>query len=194
MTDKLILFDQLVQEIRSCTRCDLPMGPNPVIQVSPKARLLIVGQAPGIRVHESGIPFNDPSGDRLRQWLNIEREQFYDPESIAIVPMGFCYPGTGKNGDLPPLPLCAELWRKRLLEKLDNVELTLVIGQYAQAWHLNKKTKTSVTAIVKSWRDYIPDVIPLPHPSPRNNRWLKTNPWFELEVVPYIQKRVRSLI
>jgi len=187
-------FDKLVQDIRSCTRCDLPMGPNPVIQVSQKSRLLIVGQAPGIRVHKTGIPFDDPSGDRLRTWLGIDRNQFYDTDLIAIVPMGFCYPGTGKNGDLPPLPLCADTWRKILLEKLNEIELTLVIGQYAQAWHLDKKPNTTLTSIVKSWREYLPDVIPLPHPSPRNNRWLKNNPWFELEVIPYLRKRVRSLI
>ena len=186
-------FATLVNQIGKCTLCDLPMGPKPVIQVSKNARILIVGQAPGIRVHESGIPFNDPSGDRLRQWLGMTPDQFYDKNKVAIVPMGFCYPGTGKNGDLPPRPLCADTWRRHLLDQLTKVELTVVIGKYAQEWHLDSPS-SAVTVIVKNWRDLAPTIIPLPHPSPRNNRWLKTNPWFEAEVLPYLRNRVSTIL
>ncbi len=150
---------------------------------------MIAGQAPGSRVHESGVPFDDPSGDRLRDWMGIERDMFYDPTKIAILPMGFCYPGTGSSGDLPPIPLCADTWRKRLLEQLEEVRLTLVIGQYAQHWHLNKVEK-NLTATVKAWENYGPSQIPLPHPSPRNNIWLKKNPWFEGRLVPVLKGRI----
>jgi len=154
---------------------------------------LVVGQAPGRRVHETGLPFNDPSGDRLRQWMGITRESFYDERKLAILPMGFCYPGTGKSGDLPPRPECAPAWRKALLERLSNIGLTLVIGQYAHAWHL-PGAKKSVTENVQNWRKYWPDVLPMPHPSPRNNLWLRRNPWFEEEVIPELQERVSSLL
>lgn len=158
------------------------------------SKVLIVGQAPGRRVHESGLPFDDPSGVRLRAWLGANEGEFYDPNLFAIVPMGFCFPGTGSSGDLPPRPECAETWREQVMAHLTRVELTVVIGQYAQAYHLEGPRKRSVTEVVASWRDHWPDVIPLPHPSPRNNRWLKNNGWFEQEVVPALQKQVRCLI
>lgn len=188
-------FDQLVQQVRACTLCKdvLPEGPRPVVQLSRSSRILVVGQAPGRKVHETGIPFNDPSGDRLRQWMGVDREQFYNEQQVAILPMGFCFPGTGKSGDLPPRPECAETWREALLARLDKVELTLVIGQYAQAWHLPDSRK-SVTDNVKAWREYWPGLLPMPHPSPRNIRWLKSNPWFEQEVIPRLQARIRELL
>lgn len=164
----------LLAEVRSCTICEepLPLGPRPVLQLHPKSRILIAGQAPGKRVHESGVPFDDPSGDRLRDWMGVTRETFYDQKKIAILPMGFCYPGTGKSGDLPPRPECAEAWREPLLQELKNVRLTLVIGQYALKYHL-PEAKGSLTSVVKEWKSYFPEILPLPHPSPRNNIWLK---------------------
>ncbi len=181
-------FRTLSKQIRQCTLCEpaLPQGANPVFSASPDARILVVGQAPGIRVHRSGIPFDDPSGVRLREWLGVSRETFYDPSHFAILPMGFCYPGTGKSGDLPPRPECAEAWRERLLSSLRQVELTLVIGQYAQRWHLPQVQK-NLTETVRAWRDYGPGIVPLPHPSPRNNIWLKRNPWFSEYLLPSLK-------
>lgn len=186
---------QLLSDVLACTLCSdkLPLGPRPVLQFSPDARILIAGQAPGRKVHETGIPFNDASGDRLRHWLGIDREQFYDAGKIAILPMGFCYPGTGKSGDLPPRPECAEAWREQLLAQLEQLELTLVIGRYALAYHL-PECKGSVTDAVTAWQDYWPTVLPMPHPSPRNQRWLKQNPWFEQQVLPALQQRVSQLL
>jgi len=186
-------LEQLTVEIRACTLCAhaLPMGPRPVLQVSESARILIVGQAPGIRVHQTGVPFDDPSGNRLRAWMGIDKNVFYDAEKIAIVPMGFCYPGTGKSGDLPPRPECAPTWRAKLLDQLPQISLTLVIGQYAQAWHLGRLAKDNLTETVKAWQEFGRNVIPLPHPSPRNNIWLKKNPWFEQEVIAALQQQVR---
>lgn len=185
----------LLKKVRACTLCteSLPLGPRPVVQFDPKARILIVGQAPGRRVHVTGIPFNDPSGDRLRIWTGLSRETFYDPEQVALLPMGFCYPGTGKSGDLPPRPECATTWRKPLLDKLTNLKLTLIIGQYAHAWHLPHE-KGTLTDTVKRWRDYAPALIPLPHPSPRNNLWLRRNPWFDAELVPELQRYVQAAL
>ena len=186
-------LNSLCREIKRCTLCgeSLPLGPNPVFAVGRKAKILIAGQAPGIRVHETGVPFNDPSGDRLREWMGVDRDIFYDPEKIALVPMGFCYPGTGKSGDLPPRPECARTWRQPLLDQLSNVRLTLAIGQYAIKWHLGGKRKPTLTETVRRWSDYGPDILPLPHPSPRNNIWLKKNPWFEEEVLPVLRERVK---
>jgi uracil-DNA glycosylase len=185
-------FQNLAAEIRSCTICraHLPLGPRPVFQIHPAAKILVVGQAPGRRVHETGIPFNDPSGVRLRQWMGIDENVFYSPEHIALLPMGFCYPGTGKSGDLPPRPECAEKWRARILKSLVNIKLTLVIGQYAHAWHLQDRQKDTLTETVRNWKDYGPDLVPLPHPSPRNNIWLKKNSWFETDLVPKLRQRV----
>ena len=186
----------LAQEIRACTLCSayLPLGPRPIIQVNHSAKILIVGQAPGSQVHETGIPFDDPSGNRLREWMGIDKSVFYDELKLAIVPMGFCFPGTGKSGDLPPRLECAETWRKKLLNELPQISLTLVIGQYAQAWHLGQLVKENLTETVKAWKEFGPEIIPLPHPSPRNNIWLKKNPWFEQEVLPKLQAKVKSIL
>jgi uracil-DNA glycosylase len=186
----------LLQEVRACTLCadHLPHGPRPVLQAHARARILIAGQAPGSKVHASGVPFDDASGERLRQWTGLSREQFYDPQLVAILPMGFCYPGTGNSGDLPPRRECAPQWRERLLQALPRIELTLVIGQYAMAWHLPHTTTSNLTETVRAWRNHAPAVLPLPHPSPRNNIWLKANPWFEREVVPALQERVLALV
>lgn len=188
-------FESLLAKVRACEICkeSLPYEPRPVVQLDPESRILIVGQAPGSKVHQSGIPFDDASGQRLRDWLGISREDFYNPKKVAILPMGFCYPGTGKSGDLPPRPECAPKWREELLAQLEVVELTIVIGQYAQAYHL-EGAKRSVTEHVQRWREYWPKVVPLPHPSPRNNRWLKNNPWFEAELVPELKKQVAALL
>jgi len=188
-------FLSLLTEVRACTICDahLPLGPRPVLQLHPKARILIVGQGPGRKVHESGIPFDDASGNRLRKWLGVTREVFYDPKQLAILPMGFCYPGTGKTGDLPPRPECAPAWRERLLRSLRNLELTLVIGQYAQAYHL-ADARSLLTENVRGWREYWPGTVPLPHPSPRNNIWLRRNPWFEAELLPVLRKRIAAVL
>ena len=185
-------FNRILREVRACTLCasHLPLTPNPVVQLHPNAQILIAGQAPGRKVHDSGIPFNDVSGQRLREWMGVESELFYNPEKVAILPMGFCYPGTGISGDLPPRPECAVQWRDRLLEQLPNIRLTLLIGQYAQNWHLGSNKKANLTETVKAWQEYWPSVLPLPHPSPRNNRWLKNNPWFETDVVPALQQKI----
>jgi uracil-DNA glycosylase len=189
-------FAELVRQVRACQICRevLPHEPRPVIQLSRSSKNLVAGQAPGRRVHETGLPFNDPSGDRLRQWMGVTRDTFYDEQKLAILPMGFCYPGKGKSGDLPPRPECAPAWREALLARLESVELTLVIGQYAHAWHLDGARK-SVTDNVRNWRQYWPrNIVPMPHPSPRNNLWLRRNPWFEQEVVPAVQARVVELL
>ena len=188
-------FTQLLRSVRDCRICEesLPLGPRPVLQVDPKARILIAGQAPGRRVHESGIPFDDPSGDRLRKWLGLSREVFYDPAKVAILPMGFCYPGTGKSGDLPPRPECADAWRDKLLRVLQHIELTLVIGIYAQRWHLPHMHR-NLTETVRAWEEYGPAVIPLPHPSPRNNIWLKKNPWFADSLLPTLKEKAREAL
>jgi len=186
----------LLKEVRACTLCKehLPLGPRPVVQAHQNARILIAGQAPGTKVHQTGIPFNDASGDRLRDWMGIDREIFYDATRIAIVPMGFCFPGTGKSGDLPPRKECAPAWRDQLLAQLPNIQLTLVIGQYALAWHLHDNSNTSVTQHVLDWRKNWPELLPLPHPSPRNNIWLKRNPWFSEEVLPVLKEQVAAIL
>ena len=188
-------IEALLNEVRACTICasHLPHGVRPVVQLHPSARLLIAGQAPGRKVHASGIPFDDVSGDRLRDWLGVTRDVFYNPELVALLPMGFCYPGTGKSGDLPPRPECAPAWRAQLLDILENLQLTLVIGQYAHAYHLDAP-KSTLTENVQAWRNYSPDVVPLPHPSPRNNLWLRRNPWFETELLPSLRQRVAEVL
>ena len=187
------MLEALLNEIRQCRLCepDLLLGARPIIQASSKAKLLIIGQAPGTKVHQTGIPWNDPSGDRLRSWLNIEASTFYDANKIAIMPMGLCYPGKGKGGDLPPRKECAPLWHDDVLKLLPNISMTLLVGQYAQAHYLKDKPRT-LTETVRSWQKWAPDYLPLPHPSPRNTLWLKRNPWFESEVVPFIQKYVHK--
>ena len=186
-------FTKLQREIRACTICaeHLPLGPRPVFQISRTARILIAGQAPGSKVHASGIPFDDASGDRLRDWLGLDHETFYDANRVAILPMGFCYPGTGKSGDLPPRPECSATWREKILRELSAVKLTLVIGQYAMAWHFGSRAKATLTETVQAWREYQPKLWPMPHPSPRNNIWLKKNPWFAREVLPELRRQVK---
>lgn len=185
----------LIQQVRACRVCEaaLPHQPRPVLQIDHQAKILVAGQAPGRKVHESGIPFNDASGERLREWMGVSKSTFYDSSKIAILPMGFCYPGTGKSGDNPPRPECAKLWRAQLLTELNQVQLTLAIGQYAHAYHLQERAQ-SVTENVKAWQRYWPNLIPLPHPSPRNNLWLRRNPWFEKEVIPNLQQRIQSIL
>ncbi|HLO64755.1 MAG TPA: uracil-DNA glycosylase family protein [Azonexus sp.] len=184
----------LLEEIHRCQLCaeHLPLGARPVLQAAPGAKILVACQAPGRKVHATGIPFDDASGARLREWLGVSPETFYDPARIAILPMGFCYPGTGRSGDLPPRPVCATTWQQPLLTHLKDIELTLVIGQYALAYHL--PGKGSLTEAVRHWRDAWPEILPLPHPSPRNNIWLKRNPWFAQEVLPTLRQRVAELL
>lgn len=186
---------ETVSEIKKCQRCidHLPRGPKPILQLHQDARILIAGQAPGRHAHEAGIPFADASGERLRKWLKLPPHIFYDPTRIAILPMGFCYPGTSKSGDLPPRPECASTWRSQILQQLHNVQLTLVIGQYAKAYHLPDATG-SLTEIIQRWHDTWPQRLCLPHPSPRNNLWLKRNPWFEAELLPVLQNRIADLL
>lgn len=185
----------LLTDVRACTLCaaHLPLGPRPVVQIHASARILVAGQAPGRKVHASGIPFDDASGERLRDWLGVTRETFYDPKQFAILPMGFCYPGTGTSGDLPPRPECAPAWRQKLLSHVPKLELSLLIGQYAQAYHL-PGARTSLTELVQAWREHWPKVVPLPHPSPRNNIWLKRNPWFGDKLLPVLRKRVAQVL
>jgi uracil-DNA glycosylase len=186
----------LLREVRRCEICadHLPAGPRPIISAHESARILVIGQAPGRRVHESGIPWDDPSGERLREWLGVTRKQFYDPKQLALVPMGFCYPGKGSSGDLPPRPECAETWHEELLERMPQVKLTLLLSQYAHARYLGDRRKATLTDTVKAWKEYRPRVIPLPHPSPRNNIWLKKNPWFAEQVLPYLRRRVKQVL
>jgi uracil-DNA glycosylase len=189
-------LQRLLREVRACTVCahHLPFPPRPVLRAGSTARLLVVGQAPGRKVHETGIPWNDPSGDRLRLWLGLSREQFYDESRIAIIPTGFCYPGKGAHGDLPPRPECAPLWHPKLRAALPHIQLTLLIGIFAQAYYLGARAKKSLAETVAAWREYEPEFVPLPHPSPRNVRWFKTHPWFEREVLPELKQRVAALL
>lgn len=190
-------LEALLAKVRACKACvkELPLGPRPVLRAQGTARVLIVGQAPGIKVHQTGIPWNDPSGDRLRQWLNLDRAMFYDESRIAIIPMGLCYPGrAARGGDQPPRSECAGLWFERLLACLPGIELTLLIGSYAQRWYLGERVKATLTETVRAWREYSPQYIPAPHPSFRNNFWLRQNPWFEQEVVPSMRARVHALL
>lgn len=182
---------------RACRLCDgkLLLGPRPVLRASETARLLIVGQAPGTRVHLTGLPFNDPSGDRLRAWLQVDRETFYDERRIAIIPAGLCYPGRdAKGGDLPPVPECGPLWHPRLRPLLPQIELTLLVGGYAQRLYLGPRVKPTLTQTVAAFRDYLPELLALPHPSWRNTGWLKRQPWFETDVLPELRRRVRELV
>ncbi len=192
MTESL---SDVITNIRDCSHCQahLPLGCRPVIRGQSSARLLIIGQAPGAKVHASGIPWDDASGERLRRWLNLADDVFYDEQKVAIMPMGFCYPGKGKSGDLPPRPECAPMWHGPVLAQLPNVQLTLLIGSYAQQYYLPGKVKT-LTERVQRWREYGPTFIPLVHPSPRNQLWLKKNPWFEADIIPAVQKRVAEML
>lgn len=192
-------MDKLIEEIKQCCACEkfLPLGPHPVVQVQPSTKILIIGQAPGTKVHKTGIPWNDPSGDRLREWLQMEKEVFYNARQIAIMPMAFCYPGKGKSGDLPPRPECAPMWHQKILENLSELQLILLIGQYAQNYYLrscgfNKKYKT-LTERVFNFADCPAPFFPLPHPSPRNQIWLKKNPWFYESCIPALRSRVNEI-
>jgi uracil-DNA glycosylase len=186
---------ELITRARRCDLCpSLPLGPRPILQAHADAKILIAGQAPGSKTHEKGIPFDDASGDRLRDWLGVSKDSFYDATHFAILPMAFCYPGTGKSGDLPPPPICAETWREDLLAGLSKAELTLVIGQYAMDWHFGKSKRKTLTDRVKDWRSAWPKILPMPHPSPRNNRWFKQNPWFETELLPALKQQVEEIL
>ncbi len=188
-------LEELLQRIDRCAICaGLPLGPRPLLQASTSATILIAGQAPGRVAHESGIPFDDRSGDRLRDWLGIDRQTFYDPARIAIVPMGFCYPGKGKSGDLPPRTECAPSWRSELLALLPQVRLTVAIGLYAQRWHLGSRGGRTVTENVQRWREHWPDLMPLPHPSPRNQYWIRNNPDVTVAMLPRLKERVSELL
>ena len=189
-------LSQQLADVRACNLCAdvLPLGPKPILQMNAQAKILIAGQAPGRKAHEIGYPFDDASGDRLRAWMGIDRTIFYDDTKIAILPMGFCFPGTGKSGDLPPRPECAETWRKKLLGLLTNIQLTLVIGQYALQWHRPESKGLHLTEGVADWRSTLPYSLALPHPSPHNNLWLKRNPWFEKEVLSLLQGRVQTVL
>ena len=189
-------LDRLMSEIRACRICEkhLPLGPRPVLRAAASARLVIIGQAPGTRVHESGVPWDDPSGERLRSWLDLDPERFYDESRVAIVPMGFCYPGVAKNGgDKPPRPECAAAWHGPLLEYLEDVDLTLLVGSYAQKYYLGRDMRRTMTETVADWQTYLPSMMPLPHPSWRNTAWLKRNTWFDSELLPALRRRVRKL-
>lgn len=190
-----VTLDSLLAEVRQCRACDksLPLGPRPILQVGESARVLIVGQAPGIRAHASGKPWDDPSGERLRMWMGLDADAFYDSSRIAIIPMGYCYPGRGNGGDLPPRPECASLWLDQLLSRLRRIELTLLIGLHAQRHFLGKRRKASLTKTTEAWREFAPEYLPLPHPSARNTPWFKRNPWFEHDVLPILRQRIDSL-
>lgn len=192
-------FPDMLRAIAQCDVCaeHLPFAPKPIFQLHPSARILVVGQAPGRKAHDAGIPFDDASGDRLRAWMGVTREVFYDARQIALLPMGLCFPGTGKSGDLPPRPECASqvahIGRTAILNRLPNIELTLMVGQYAIGFHLPDE-KGTLTDTVQRWRAYFPERLPMPHPSPRNQLWLRRNPWFETEVIPALQARARQLL
>jgi len=189
-------MERLLSEIRSCQVCKshLPLGPRPVVAAHPSAKIVIIGQAPGAKVHQIGVPWDDPSGRQLRSWLNILDSVFYDESKIALVPMGFCYPGRGKGGDLPPRPECAPLWHSALLSNMPSLELIILIGTYSQQYYLGKTAKRTLTQTVKSYQDFLPKYFPLPHPSPRNRFWQSKNPWFGQDVIPVLQERVARIL
>lgn len=193
---KEISFNTLMKQVRKCEACEdhLPHGPRPVVQAHEDAKLLIVGQAPGLKVHQSGIPWDDASGERLRDWLGLPREVFYDKKTVAILPMGFCYPGKGVRGDLPPRKECFEIWHERLTTRMPKIRLTLLVGSYAHAAYLGTERKGSLTETVRAWRDYLPHYIPLPHPSPLNNIWLHKNRWFQENELSRLKKIIQSII
>lgn len=196
MSKAFFSLDELLVEVRNCRACEahLPLGPRPILQAASTARILIVGQAPGLSVHQSGIPWNDASGERLRTWMGVNREIFYDASRIAIIPMGYCYPGRAANGDKPPRRECSEIWLDRLLAQLPHIDTTLLIGQYAQRHFLKNKRKASLSKTVQAWQEYAPRYFPLPHPSPRNTAWFQRNPWIEHELLPALRCRVRKAL
>ena len=189
-------MDQLLTDIRKCSICHehLTLGPRPVMAASPKSKIIIIGQAPGLAVHQSGIPWDDKSGDNLRKWMGVTKEHFYDPDQIAIVPMGFCYPGKGKSGDLPPRPECAPQWHAPLLSHLKNIKLTLLIGKYAQNYYLKDRSQKTLTETVRNFEAYLPTHFVLPHPSPRNNIWQAKHPWFPEQVLPHLKDKIAEIL
>ena len=189
-------METLITNIKACKLCErnLPLGPRPIVAAHPESKIAIIGQAPGSKVHETGVPWDDPSGKQLRKWLGVTNEQFYDEKIFALIPMGFCYPGKGKSGDLPPRPECAPQWHKQLLENMPKLKLTILIGQYAQHYYLGEARKKNLTETVKHYQNYLPRYFVLPHPSPRNRFWLSKNPWFQQEVLPLLQEKVITTI
>lgn len=189
-------FDKLIEEVRACKVCEpfLPLGANPIVQANPMSKIAIIGQAPGLKVHETGVPWNDASGNELRKWLNVTVDQFYNPELFALLPIGFCYPGKGKSGDLPPRKECAPLWHARLLDEMKEIQLILLIGQYSQKYYLKNKMNKNITENILNFNDYLPDYFPLPHPSPRNFIWMNKNPWFKENVLPELKNRVKNIL
>lgn len=187
-------MENLLSEIRRCTVClpFLPNGVNPILSASSKSKYIIIGQAPGSVVHRSGVPWDDKSGERLRMWLGVDNETFYNPEIFAILPMGFCYPGKGRSGDLPPRKECAPMWHDKVLEKIDDSKMIILVGAYAQKYYLGKNRKSTLTETVNHYSSYLPRYFPLPHPSPRNNIWLKKNQWFEKDVLPFLKSRIKN--
>lgn len=196
MAAMIVTMNSLLTDARACRECEchLAHGPRPVIRAHPAARVLIIGQAPGAKVHESGVPWQDASGRQLREWLRMDEATFYDERRVALMPMGFCYPGKGKTGDLPPRPECAPLWHERLRKRLKQVRLTLLIGQYSQAYYLGKNAGENLTETVRAFRQYLPEFLPMPHPSPRNRFWLTKNPWFTSELLPVLQSTVTAAL
>lgn len=189
-------MNSLLSEIKKCNVCEeyLPLGANPVVRASSLSKINIIGQAPGIKVHNTDIPWNDQSGNLLREWLGTDPDSFYNPENFALIPMGFCYPGKGKSGDLPPRPECAPLWHGKLVAEMPNLKLTILIGQYSQRYYLKDSAKRTLTETVRNYKAYLPHYLPLPHPSPRNRIWLKKNPWFEEEIIPRLQAIVKEIL
>ncbi len=188
-------MQKLLSEIRACEVCKthLPLGPRPIVAANPNSKIAIIGQAPGTKVHKTGVPWDDPSGKQLRKWLGVTDAVFYDESKIALIPMGFCYPGKGKSGDLPPRTECAPLWHALLLEKMPNLEMVVLIGMYAQKYYLKNTAKKTLTETVAAYETYLPNYLPLPHPSPRNRFWLTKNPWFEEDVLPELRRLVADL-
>lgn len=192
----MVDFQDLMCRIKACNVCEphLPLGANPIVTANPNSKIVIIGQAPGLKVHQSGIAWNDASGDALRRWLGVDKQVFYDTHNFAIVPMGFCYPGRGKSGDLPPRKECAPLWHDLLWSQMSDVKLILLIGQYAQHYYLKDRPHKNLTETVRNFHRYLPDYLPLPHPSPRNFIWRAKNPWFESEVLPVLKDRVQEIL
>ena len=189
-------MENLLSEIRNCTACNglLPNAPKPVILASAESKIVVIGQAPGRKVQESGIPWDDASGNNLRDWMGVDKETFYNDKLFALMPMGFCYPGTGKSGDFPPRRECAPMWHQQLLNFMPDVKLTLLIGQYAQKYYLKNKAKRNLTETVKNFHEYMPEYFPLPHPSPRNNIWQKKNQWFKSDLIPILKAEVGLIL
>lgn len=187
-------MNDLLAQIKNCTECRAHLEPNPVLTAHPESRIVIIGQAPGLKVHKTGIPWDDKSGDNLRSWLGIDKETFYDPKKVALIPMGFCYPGKGKSGDLPPRKECAPMWHLQLLSQMKNVRMTILVGQYSQEFYLREQKRETLTKTVRNFEEYLPAYFVLPHPSPRNNIWQAKNPWFRNNVLPNLRDSVSAIL